>query len=146
MNYSGSNLKFLCTILDISQASIESVVNKRQQTISNWMNQRSTMDAEDLIKLVDYFGVSMEDFCLTDLSNGNLITEEYISRFQEKSNLNGNPKGNLLPQFYKKTGESHPPVDGGGALGDSSFWVLVNLIKEVSSKLDQINVRLDSRH
>lgn len=142
MNYTGKNLKFLIDELDITQASIESVVGKRQQTISNWTHGRNQMDAEDVVKLCDYFGLSLEDFCLKDLSMGNLIDEEYKSKFKEKGNLIGNPIGNLKSVFHQNIGENSPLRQGVPGGEDQAFWILIGLIQQLNSKVDAIRVAM----
>ena len=145
MNYSGKNLKFLIDKLGISQASIEAIVGKRQQTISNWINERNQMDAEDLIKLVDHFGLSLEDFCLMDLSKGNLINQQYIAQFMEKGNLKGNRRGNPNPTFHQNIGESLPANTANQGGQDDSFNMVMIMLREVISKLDRISASIDSK-
>jgi transcriptional regulator with XRE-family HTH domain len=62
MNFASKNLKFLITELNVSQISLEPVVNKKQQTISNWVNGKYEPEAEDLVRLSDWFGLPLMTF------------------------------------------------------------------------------------
>jgi transcriptional regulator with XRE-family HTH domain len=142
MNFASKNLKFLITELNVSQISLEPVVNKKQQTISNWVNGKYEPEAEDLVRLSDWFGIAIDDFCLIDLSEGNLITQEYIAKFKKHGNLKGNLRGNLKREIHKINGDK----DGEDLtrLGwQEGFWILMKLLQQMDAKLDQIKAGIE---
>jgi transcriptional regulator with XRE-family HTH domain len=138
MNFFGKNLRFLIKKLALSQASIESVVDKRQTTISNWINEKSSPDAEDLVKLSQYFGIPIDDLCLIDLSNGNLITEEYLRKFRHNGNQKGNLIGNPMTYFYQKTGMSRGTKEELEEAEEGAIWLILHVVRQMDIKLDLI--------
>jgi transcriptional regulator with XRE-family HTH domain len=136
------NFKYLLQKLSLSQASIEPVVDKRQTTISNWLNGKSSPDAGDLVKLSHFFLISMDDLCLMDLSNGNLIDEEYVSRFRQKGNPNGNQNGNLMSEFHHFSGNPSLAVNSKKELEETNLWIVMNALKAIDQKLDEIRLSL----
>lgn len=145
MNYASKNLKHLIAVLGVSQASLEPVVGKKQQTISNWLNGKYDMDAEDLVRLSDHFGLTLEDMCLIDLSKGNLITDAYIARFRQFGNLKGNPIGNLKDVFHKINGEFTEGNLPGKEGVDVSIWMIMKLLQQMDEKIDQIKLSVEQK-
>lgn len=144
MNFFGKNLKTLISKLAISQASIESVVDKRQTTISNWINGKTSPDAEDLVKLGDFFGMAIDDLCLTDLSKGNLITEDYISHFRAKGSLKGSLKGSPKHIFHQNIGEDIHQESGDFGNLEALLFAVLKLLQGIDSKLDRISTPANS--
>jgi transcriptional regulator with XRE-family HTH domain len=140
----GKNLKTLITKLAISQASIEAVVDKRQTTISNWINGKTSPDAEDLVKLSDFFGVAIDDLCLTDLSRGSLISESYVSNFRAKGSLKGSLKGSPKVIFHQNIGEEVHQESGEIGQLKSLLWSVLKLLEGIDSKLDRISTGANS--
>jgi transcriptional regulator with XRE-family HTH domain len=138
MTYFGKNLKALVSKLGITQASIEGVVEKRQTTISNWVNGRTNPDAEDLVKLSEFFGLPIDDLCLTDLSHGNLITQDYISNFRAKGSLKGKPFGSLTAENNQFI--AMKPIQNNDAREDDNplLWSVLKLMQGIDQKLDEI--------
>lgn len=145
MNYAGKNLKFLMTKLNVSQAKLEPIVNKKQQTISNWISEKTQMDTEDLVNLTDFFGIALDDFCLIDLSESNLITDSYIAKFRVKGNLMGNGIGNLITTVHKKIGELGEEKPSQMEGGDAGMWAVFQVLQQMNGKLDQIKDSLNNR-
>lgn len=138
MPFFASNLKFLLSKLSLSQASIEPVVDKRQTTISNWLNGKSSPDAGDLVKLSQFFLISMDDLCLMDLSKGDLIDEDFVFRFRQKGNLKGNVNGNPMAQIHHFSGNPGQALEGWKELGEMSVWTIMQAIRQLDQKLDAI--------
>lgn len=59
MDYN-NNLKELRTEKSISQRNIADLVGKTQPTYCDWENGKTQPDIQDLIKLADYFGVTID--------------------------------------------------------------------------------------
>lgn len=102
------------------------------------------MEAEDLIRLSDHFGLSLEDFTLRDLSKGNLITEAYIKRFHEKGNLKGNLTGHLKGQIHKNIGEEKARESAQKPGDDNGYTMVMILLKEMNAKLDRISASVEN--
>jgi transcriptional regulator with XRE-family HTH domain len=138
MNFFGKNLKFLISRLSISQASIESVVDKRQTTISNWINGKTDPDATDLVKLSEFFGIAIDDLCLTDLSVSNLIDEEYIANFRAKGSLKGKGIGSPKLKFHQNIGDLIHQESGIPEDTQALLWAVFKLMQGIDAKLDQL--------
>jgi transcriptional regulator with XRE-family HTH domain len=135
-----SNLKFLMRKLGQSQASIESVVERRQQTISNWLAGKGEPDASDLIKLSHFFGISIDDLCLTDLANGNLIDEAYLARFRQIGKVKGNLLGNPMASIHHFSGEPKAMQEG---QEETYLWAVLQQLKAMDQKLEAFGKKLE---
>lgn len=63
------NLKVLRKISGKSQAELSLIVNKGQTTIGNWETGMSEPNMEEMILLSNFFGVSLNDFLIKELSH-----------------------------------------------------------------------------
>lgn len=140
----GKNLKGLIEKLAISQASIENVVEKRQTTISNWIHGRTDPNAEDLVRLSLYFGISVDDLLFTDLEGGNLITEAFVQKFKQKGSLNGNVTGNLTTKVHQFIGEQAELKKDLSQSEETAFWTLLQMIRQLDSKLDLLRASVEA--
>jgi transcriptional regulator with XRE-family HTH domain len=138
-----ANLKFLIKTLGQSQASIESVVERRQQTISNWLNGKGEPDASDLVKLSHFFGISIDDLCLTNLSEGNLIDEAYVARFRQIGKVKGNLMGNPMAQIHQNNGEGRTAAKGLEQPEETFLWAVFEQLKRLNEKIDRFEQKLD---
>jgi len=69
LNFLSSNLKFLRSKNNLNQEDIAKVVGKARSLVSQWESDDREITTEDIIKLSDYFGVSMDSFVGKDLRN-----------------------------------------------------------------------------
>lgn len=129
--------------LAISQASLEKVVDKRQTTISNWLNGKTNPDAEDLLKLSQFFGLQMDDLLLTDLASGNLLGEDYVAKFRQFGSLKGQVIGKLSTEFNQNIGETRMANLETIHTDDPSLWALLQIMKQMAESLDRIERKLD---
>lgn len=67
MNYLSTNLKYLRQKNGRSQDDISKVVGKARSLISQWESDDREITTEDIIKLSDYFNVSMDSLVGKDL-------------------------------------------------------------------------------
>ncbi|MBN8668733.1 MAG: helix-turn-helix transcriptional regulator [Chitinophagales bacterium] len=140
MNYFAKNLKFLFKKFDTSQSQLAFHLSKGQSTISNWINGVSEPDISILIKIREYFGISLDALVFEDLANGNLISEDHVAKFQGSGNLIGNPIGilNEVSEAYFGGGKgAHPGEFEGDAVAK---WALMGQIKALHEKIDNLLV------
>lgn len=95
MNNFANNLKFIIAVFDETQASIALHIERKQTTISNWVNGLTEPDITDLLKLHQFFGISLDVMVFYDIANSNLSTPAALQNFKLNSNLIGNVNGNL---------------------------------------------------
>lgn len=110
--YWRQNLKFLRGEMDINQTQLGLQVNKTQKTIANWETGVSEPNIDEVAKITQYFGITVDDFYFTDMSKGKVIENE-------KNNLNGKVKGK---------------VRGKVSSNDAGFSELEELKKELAVK------------
>jgi len=76
------NLKILRKISGKSQAELALIVNKGQTTIGNWETGMSEPNMEEMILLSNFFGVSLNDFLIKelthDLETQNMVNEDPV--------------------------------------------------------------------
>lgn len=72
----GERLKILRSEANETQESISKVLHVSRQTISNWENERSYPDIEMLIKLSDYYNVSLDQLLKEDVIMQNKVIDD----------------------------------------------------------------------
>jgi transcriptional regulator with XRE-family HTH domain len=95
VNYFSSNLKYLIKKFATNQEQLAFHVNKKQTTISNWINEISVPDLRDLVKIYQYFGISIDALVLSDLSNGKVVTDEHVQEFKRNGKVIGKVLGKV---------------------------------------------------
>lgn len=56
----GENIKKVCSLKGIRQVEISEYMNVSQGTVSNWFKGTNSIDIENLAKLCDFLGVSLD--------------------------------------------------------------------------------------
>lgn len=72
----GERLKALRSEANETQESISKVLHVSRQTISNWENERSYPDIEMLIKLSDYYNISLDQLLKEDVVMQNKVIDD----------------------------------------------------------------------
>lgn len=67
MNFLSTNIKFLRQQKNLTQEDIAKIVGKSRVLVSQWESDERDITTEDIIKLSDYFNVSMDAFVGKDL-------------------------------------------------------------------------------
>lgn len=73
------NLKFLREQKGLTQQGLALIVNTTNQSISNWEQQKFMPDLDQLIKLADFFNVSIDYLVGREVGKDFLIKKEYVS-------------------------------------------------------------------
>lgn len=71
----------------------------KQSTWSNYENGTSKPNFDDLIKIINYFGVTASDLLEADLEKGKVIAGADITKIEEKGKVIGKPIGNPLAPY-----------------------------------------------
>ncbi len=93
--YLAQNLKYLREQKGVSQQNIADVLETNQSAVANWEQNHRKLDIEMIIRLAEYFGVTLDDLVLRDLRppiprySGNIrylrlshgITQEDMAKF-----------------------------------------------------------------
>lgn len=91
------NLAFLRKENNLKQSEIQDRLGFIRNTWSNWENGRSEPNIEALLKIVDFFDISLSDLVVSDLEKGKLIFNEPDSEYELKGKLKGKKTGKLMP-------------------------------------------------
>jgi transcriptional regulator with XRE-family HTH domain len=145
MIYLSKNLIYLRKQFNVSQAQLALQVDKRQSTIGNWENDQTYPDANDLIKINQFFGISIDFLLLVDLQKGNLITKEHVEEFKRNGNLIGNPIGKLKPKFEGIKSNGSHDLEDNLEQEKAKDWAVISLLKGIDEKIDQIRVSLGNK-
>lgn len=136
INFFHKNLSYLLRRLALKRNQLASHIKKSGSTVTNWTDQHSYPSIPDLIKLVQYFGVSADVLLFVDMEKTELVTDDDVKDFKNKGKLNlkgvrpyllfdeDAERGNL-------TAKEHDPT---------KEWVILKILKENTEKLDQLLV------
>lgn len=100
------NLSFLRKKNNESQSSIGLQLSKTQQTIANWENGIGQPNISELIEITNLFGITVQNFILSDLQKGEVIKKPNVEKNQKKGEVKGEVSGELIvsePETYNKS-------------------------------------------
>ena len=140
MNYFSQNLKFLLKRYDTSQEQLALYIEKHQSSISYWINEVGVPDINILIKIHEYFGISLDALVLKDLRNGKIVTDEHVKDFKRIGKINRQVLGkvNSVSKEYfvdddglKNIVSEPDPV---------AIYAITSQFSHISQKLDQLRL------
>lgn len=143
MNYFAKNLKYLIKRYGTNQEELASYLNAAQTTVSNYINTRSEPDLKMLVKIHQYFGLSLDALVFEDLENSKIITDTHVSNFKAIGKDDRRLLGKVEPlaEGYFIDYESIKSVV---KEPDSvQTWALMTQLKEVSGKIDGLRAVAD---
>ena|SRR5579862_7580655 len=129
MSIFSKNLRFLRKKGSFKQEDISVLFNKQANTVGNWENGKSEPSLAELIKLAEYFRVSVQDLLNCDLES-------------QPSRLNKEPVPVGFQSDSNRTEEvfNSPTKEG----SQDAFWVLLKELRSVHEKLDSLLSRVNS--
>lgn len=140
MIYFNTNLKYLLKLLRVRQETLASFVGVRSTTISNYVNKVSSPAVDDLAKICQYFGVSVDSLLFQNYSAGKLITEEDVENFKTK--------GKLLGKQLVKKNRDYALGSQAETLAnepdENILWVVLQALRQMDSKLDGVQEDIKS--
>lgn len=107
MNCISKNIKFLRQHHNLTQEDLANIVGKARSLISAWESDDREITTEDIIKLSNYFNVSMDSLVGDDLSKENNVDndDKYNNLFLKYKQLKEEDKElikNLIEIQHKK--------------------------------------------
>jgi transcriptional regulator with XRE-family HTH domain len=139
VNYFSKNIKYLIRKFDTNQSDIASYVGKTQTSVSNWINGISEPDISILIKIREFFGISMDALVLMDLENGKIIPDSHVQNFKlnrKVSVLNHGKVDHISSSYF---------IDEKGSLTEptsTEMWAVMGQLKELHKKIDNLQLSL----
>ncbi|MBS1642372.1 MAG: helix-turn-helix transcriptional regulator [Bacteroidetes bacterium] len=100
--YLGKNLLYLRKLRKLQQSEMPENIGISRATWSDYENGRTEPNLETVVKISEFFGISLDTLIITDIEaeviKGNLIKNEETQKITLKGNLIGNKFGNLKEQ------------------------------------------------
>jgi transcriptional regulator with XRE-family HTH domain len=127
MSIFSKNLRFLRKRGNHNQEDIALLFKKRANTIGNWENQKSEPAFSELMKLADFFQVSIQDLLLSDLT----IREQVQLPGRELSSDRQNGLHSLESYKLQEILGS-PSVE----TGSDAFWIILRELRALNEKVD----------
>jgi transcriptional regulator with XRE-family HTH domain len=132
MSLFSKNLRFLRKKGNHNQEEISILFNKRANTIGNWENDKSEPSLTELMKLGEYFNVSVHEFLHADLEGGSAIPGMAVT-------------GAFTSGLAVKNRESPDPVfSAANEAGSNAFWLILRELRAVHEKVDLLISGLES--
>ena len=126
MSIFSKNLRYLRKKGNHNQDEIAILFRKRANTIGNWENQKSEPSLTELMKLGEFFKVSVEDLLHIDMEtlSGNPVTKSIASAASAKMPV--------------KSSSIQEPVRamGAGEGSPDAFWLILRELRAIGEKLD----------
>jgi transcriptional regulator with XRE-family HTH domain len=141
MSLFSKNLRFLRKKGNHNQDEISILFNKRANTIGNWENQKSEPNLAELMKLGEYFKVSIQDLLHSDLEK----QSEYPVREQrsEPATMEAGSAGISRPMI-----RSHSIQESEGGMvresGPDAFWLILRELRAIGEKVDKLVSGMES--
>lgn len=96
MNYLASNLAYLRGQKALKQADLGEKLNTTRQTISNWEKKVSEPSVEDIFKIAQFFGVTIDELVKEDLRDAHLLDVVEVGKIQSKSTAKSTSKSTSI--------------------------------------------------
>jgi transcriptional regulator with XRE-family HTH domain len=122
------NLRFLRKKGDHNQDEIAILFRKRANTIGNWENQKSEPSLTELMKLGEFFKVSVEDLLHTDMEKTG------DSPFTASAASGASRKTPVTSFSIQEPAHSTAAREG----SPDAFWLILRELRVISEKLDAL--------
>ena len=143
MNFFHVNLKYVCKIFGVTQEILALFMKKTQTTIGNWQSGKSQPSLEELLILSNYFSIDLTTLIAVDIEKDNLVSEENIKNFKAKGSRKNNSRDNVIKGPVTNNYDYHIPESQVSDEDKTTNWVVLNELRNLSQKIDQVKVSLD---
>ena len=131
MSLFSKNLRFLRKKGNHNQDEISILFNKRANTIGNWENQKSEPSLAELIKLGEYFKVSIQELLDIDLEAQSFKQDPGAKAFDNTRQIPGSYS--IQDPFNSVANEGSEDV----------FWIILRELRAMNEKLDLLVSRME---
>jgi transcriptional regulator with XRE-family HTH domain len=137
------NLKYICKKFGITQEELAAYMKKSQTTIGNWQSGKSQPSLKEIVVLCNFFGIDLTTFIAIDVEKNGLITEDNIKNFKNRSNRKLGSKDNLIKGSLPNNYDYRLPETQVSDEDKTTNWVLLNELRHLSEKFDQVKSSID---
>lgn len=143
MNHIAKNIVYLRKALGVTQAGLAACLKKGQSSVANWENDVSSPNADDLLLIYRFFGVSIQELILADLEKTNPVTHEFIKRFRQKTEGKATRRSNPVVRKSASylTAEHRPSTVQEPE--EPLSQTVVQLLKQIAEKLDAVRAGVE---
>jgi transcriptional regulator with XRE-family HTH domain len=132
MSLFSKNLRFLRKKGNHNQDEISILFHKRANTIGNWENQKSEPNLAELMKLGEFFKVSIQDLLHADM--------EKLSEYPGIETSSA-----ALPRTLIKSYSIQDPVNSIAREGSpDAFWLILRELRAIDEKVDLLVSGMES--
>jgi transcriptional regulator with XRE-family HTH domain len=132
MSLFSKNLRFLRKKGNLNQDEISILFKKRANTIGNWENQKSEPSLTELIKLGEFFKVSIQDLLHADM--------EKQTDHSGPETISPVPARHLIKSY-----SIQEPVTGIAREGSQdAFWLILRELRAIDEKVDLLVSGMES--
>jgi transcriptional regulator with XRE-family HTH domain len=100
---------------------------KRANTIGNWENQKSEPSLTELMKLAEFFKVSVEDMLHTEMEKLSELSDPKSVASAESS------RAPVISSFQEP-----PQATAPGEGNQDAFWLILRELRVIGNKLDEL--------
>lgn len=137
------NLIYLLKRFDTTQAELASYVEVSQNSISNWINEVSQPNAQDLMRINQYFGISIDALIFENLENGKVVSDQHVNDFKLNGKVSGKVMGKVPAvsrEYFNRGSEAQNTLSE----PDSSLmYIMMGQFTIIREKIDQVQVSLN---
>jgi transcriptional regulator with XRE-family HTH domain len=128
MSIFSKNLRYLRKKGNHNQDEIAILFRKRANTIGNWENQKSEPSLTELMKLGEFFKVSVEDLLHNDMER---MSDSPFSNSSVSTGSARSPLTSFSPQEPAQSSTANEA-------GPDAFWLILRELRVISEKLDSL--------
>lgn len=141
MNYFSANLVFCRKAFHVSQSELSVIIGKGQSTVAGWENGVSEPNVETLLKISEFFAISVDDLIRTDFTSIDLHAFKKLVKDEEKlktleeslaRNKYRNNKRNPRPYQFNNTISAVEEPD------PTSLRSTLKMLKTIDGKIDEL--------
>jgi transcriptional regulator with XRE-family HTH domain len=141
MSLFSKNLRFLRKRGNHNQDEISILFNKRANTIGNWENQKSEPNLAELMKLGEYFKVSIQDLLHSDM--GKLSDTPVMEKLSDPPVME-TPSATLSRPMIKSHFIQEPVSGAARESSPDAFWLILRELRAIGEKVDSLVSGMES--
>ena len=136
MSVFSRNLRFLRKKANYRQDEISGLFKKQANTIGNWENEKSEPSLNELIKLGEYFKVSVQELLHTDMESQAMPLSSGPGMAGSEPRTGGlKSNSNRIDEAFNS-----PANDG----SQEAFWMILRELRSVHEKVDLLISRMET--
>ena len=143
MNNLNKNLLFLLKAFAATQSELAAYAGVSQNSISNWINEVSFPNAAVLIKIHQFFGVSIDALLLSDIEKEKIVTESHVNEFKRLRK----PQKEVPGKIKQTSKEYFVPDDiianQVGEPDAAANWAIMSQLQHIQRKLEELKSSIE---